>query len=390
MVFAQKIIQSLGLTTLAQRLSAVTACRKAFFPLIFTTYSLGFLAFHSLWIIDPYDLRANGVKVSLSDKQYADSEIAKTVSLVAKSDAALVLVGGSTSMSYSKEELSEAFPNERPAANLAYSGVTAKGTDVVLARLMEMPRLKRVMISVDFTLIQSVKDIAPPIVTRYHGDGLWFDPVPDFDRKGILAAYAVLRTGKLEAPWMLRSDQNWPDFMRARKQLTLAPEALNKIRRAVNATKGALTSAPLLDCGAIGNIDAILQPRIKALTERGVKVDVFIQPFSLSIFADWTYNIHPDRDFKETGGVWSNLVGLQRCAVERLSGMANVKVHLLDPELEVAKNLGDYSDSAHLFGNTHNKNLLRAISSGSSAVTLTEFDRYISRLRQAVDTFEIP
>ncbi len=369
------------------RLSAILGVRRVFLPLLGTLFAMAVLAYAFVGMVDPFDLRAGGSPVRLADRPYADKMVPKLVSIAARDGTDLVVVGGSTSMAFTPAMLRAAFPEARKPFNLSFVAIRADEVATVLGRLETSPSLKRLLLAIDFTLIRDIGWTGRSLPPRFYGPSAWYDPVPEFGVDILPHAFRVAARGVLDGPDTRRRDPEWPDFLQAGIPLTRRAEALSKLTRAARSARPWVTSAPELPCERMSALAETMAPAARRMAARGVAIDFYFPPYSLSVYSDWTENFPEGHFFAGRGMVFANLFALRRCAVEAFDGIANLRVHAFDTDRAITADLSRYLDSTHLLDLEAYRTILGRIADGSAVLTRGTWPAFARAYREAVAGF---
>lgn len=367
----------------------VFARGRSFLPIVGTIYILAIVSYVFVWIVDPYALRSWSVPVRLSDHpSYADRVTPLLFSVAARDGTGLVILGGSTSMGYSTPMLRAAFPEADRPVNLSFSGPNARDIEMELSRLETSNSLKRVIVSLDWTLIKDVKDLPNfgRIWNKRPYVGSWHDPVPEYSPEAVRMSGHVLRTGILDLPdWHTVSPDRPEYFMVDDAPVTTDPQALARLAHAADISRAWVTRAPPIACNALPNLGTIIVPLVRRIAAHGVAVDLLSPPYSLAIYSDWS--VRRPGTFPGKGGVFANLVSLRRCAVEMTSDIPNVRVHAFDTDASLTGDLSLYKDSAHISDYETYQNILFHIAKGDHVLTVSKLPAFETALRNAVEVF---
>lgn len=381
---------SLGTAMREKAPSGVTTAPLAgrgdlFLPLLGMLYAAGILSYLFVWLVDPYDLRMVGVPVRLADTTYADTAVARLVSVAARDGTDLAVVGGSTSMAITPAMLREAFPAASKPVNLSFVSIRADQLATVLARLETSQTLRRVLINMEFTYNRDIDWIRRVAETRYYADA-WHDPVPEFGTEALEMAVQVLKTGILDKPEWRRRSPDVPDFMHNRLPLAKRPDAIAKLGLAIDESRDWVTGAPDVGCEEVPVLRKTLVPFLERMTARGVAVDLLLPPYSLALYADWSLNYRGNW-FPGKGSVYANLMALKRCTVQAADGMGLVRVHGFDTDFEITRDLTRYYDSSHIHDRETYRTILARMARGDGVLGAKQWTAYEATLKAAIVEF---
>jgi hypothetical protein len=372
-----------------ERLRKILGRERLFLPVFASIYALGIAAYVLVWLVDPFDLRPGGIALRLTDHPYVDKMTAKLVSVAARSGADLVVVGGSTEMGFTPKMLRDAFPESKQPVNLSFAAIRPAEYRLVLSTLETSTSLRRVILALDWPLAKTFAGQPPRKQMRYYQPFVWNDPVPDFDLDAVMISLRTLIGGGLDRT-DLRKDVDRPDFDRRASPVTARKSALAQLSRAVEASRGWVTTGPKIDCTDLPALDDIVMPFVRRMAARGVSVDLLVPPYSLAFYSDWSFNFPDKNVFREKGDVWASSMALRRCTIEAAQGIPNVRLHLLDTDFTITANLAHYLDSVHLFDLDIHRYVLGRIARGDASLSPQQWPDYEARLKAAVDAFVPP
>jgi hypothetical protein len=356
---------------------------RTFLPVVGALYSLMIISYMLVWMVDPYALRPFGAIVRLGDFAYADDVVPRLFAIAAQDGTDLVVVGGSTSASITNAMLREAYPEAKKPVNLSFAGQSADGLAADLAQLAKSDTLRRVILTLDWNLISNGTE-GQKRVDRFYS-GSWHDPVPEFDFDAIVVAARLLFGGGPDLPDRRRRNPDRPDFMKTSSPM---PEwAIAKMARAADVSRPWITQAPSIPCNAISSLHNLILPFVQVMAARGVPVDLFVPPYSLAMYSDWSVNMPDGRIFRGKGSTFANLLALRRCAVELAATTDNLRVYAFDTDLSLTHDLSRYYDTGHLNDPDAYRYILRSMRRGDSVLTLEKWPSFESAFRRAVEEF---
>jgi hypothetical protein len=361
---------------------------RTFLPIVGTLYCMAILSYVFVWMVDPYDLRPWGVSVRLAGHRYPDRIVPRLFSVAARDGTDLVMLGGSATMGFMRSMLREAYPEASQPVNLSFVAQRADELEIVLARIEPSYSLKRVILTLDFTLINDITWIARALDKRYYAEN-WHDPVPEFDLDAIRLSWNVLRTGALDIPGWHLKNPNRPEFMETDLPVTAFPERVAKLAAAAEGSRAWVTQAPAIACDDFPSLRTVVLPFTQRMAARGVFVDLLAPPYSLAVYSDWSVN-NPDGHFfsrKGKGSVFANLVSLLRCAVEMTAGIPNVRVHAFNTDLSITRDLSRYYDGSHILDYETYRHIMLRMATGDAVLTTAKWPEFETALKTAVEEF---
>ena len=335
-------------------------------------------------VVDPYQLRSVRPGERLADHPYPAQVVPRLVSVAANGDTDMVVLGASTALAYTPNMLREAFPDVRHPANLAFACADPEDYRLLLPRLERSRTLKRVLISLDVSLIANCvgkgnTDFDP----RYFVQD-WWDPVPEFSVQSLELSATVLRTGIVDAAdWRALPDDRVP-WITTSAPMTADRGYMARVRRFVALARGKATAGQALPCSAIPSLNTTIAPFVREMASRGVQVDLLAPPLSLAVYSEWSVSWTP---FKSPA--FPSVMALERCALQMTAGLPNVRFDSFDTDPSIVGNPALYRDTEHIGGVDTYRELLRRIASGKAQVQLEEWPQHEATLKREIDTFAI-
>lgn len=327
---------------------------------------------------DPYELRFDRPAERLADHPFPEPVAPRLVSVAANEGADLVVVGGSTSVGYTPAMLRAAFPGTKRAVNLSYFCATDDDYGLTLPRLAQSKGLKRIIISLDFTIMWRCLTGVSPLDRRFYATH-WEDPVPDFGLQTIALSRNVLSTGVLDLPEWRPRRPDQVDGTTDAPPLTDSPALIATYHRQVIAARPWLTEGPAVPCSEIPAIQKVIAPNVRRLAARGVAVDLVSPPYSLAY-----YGVVGFRG-QET---FAHFMALRRCALAATAGLPGVRFHAFDDDLPLVGALANYKDPGHLRGYAAYAYVLKHIVAGDRVLTPAGFPAFEARAAREVEAFD--
>ena len=358
---------------------------RLFLPIVGAVYAAAAACYAAVWAIDPYDLRPWGAAARLADHSYPEAIVPRLVALAANDGTDLVLFGGSTARGYTPGMLREAFPDSARPVNLSFSAPRSDEFATVLDVLSRSRTVKRVILSLDYTLIKDTPWSSRLLDQRFYTLP-WHDPVPEFDLPAVDLSLRVLATGILDrAEWMPPQ----PDRIDVHQHASLPerPALQRKVEQALEASRSWVASAPAVPCDAMPELRSVVLPFVKRMAERGVTVDLLAPPLSLALYADWSVNYPETKFFPGRGAIFARFMAIRRCAIEMVAGLPNVRVHVFDADLSITGDLRRYYDASHLKDYEAYREILARIAARERVATPATWPQIEAAIRRAVTEF---
>jgi hypothetical protein len=365
--------------------------RRAGWPfllIVAAVWSAALAAYAFVWAVDPYEIRGARPGERPADHNYPIEVTPHLAMVAARGGADMVVVGASTAMGYAPTSMEHAFPGVRRAVNLSFPCASRDDMRWIFQRLERSKSLKRVIISLDYTLVW------PCSQTTALGaffDPPWWDPVPEFNAESIRLAASVWRTGVLDLPdWASPNDP----IRNPAKSLTQRPAELAQLAREVEAHRSTVTAGRDLGCEAVPAVGTVVMPFVREMSARGVAVELLAPPYSLAYYfhhygvksaaheSSETIVSGPDR--------FPRYMALRRCALQMSAGLPNVRFDGFDDDPSVVGDLASYGSEGHLRGYAAYDRLLRRIAAGQATLRPADWPAYEAKVKAEIDAFQPP
>lgn len=353
----------------------------AFIAPVALVWTAALACYAFVWFADPYELRFSRPAERLAEHPYPADVVPRLMSVAANGGVDMVIVGASTALGYTPSMMRQAFPDVQAPANLAYACASPKDFALFLPRLERSRTLKRVLISLDVSLIANCAGQERPDLDPRYFAPPWFDPVPDFNTESLELSVDVLRTGVVDlAAWRpLPGDR--VTWITTAPPVTADPSYLAKIRRFVASARGRATAGAALPCSTMPSLRTIV-PFVRRMASRGVKVDLLAPPLSLAVYSEWTVSWTPF-----TAPPFASVMALQRCAVQLTAGLPNVRFDSVDTDPQIVGDLRLYRDTEHVGDVGTYRRILHLVASGQAGVTADDWPRHEAMLKREIDTY---
>lgn len=356
---------------------------RMFLPAVALVWSLAVACYAFVWVVDPYELRSSRPSETLADHPYPQEVTTRLASVVSHSGVDVVIIGASTAMGYTPAMMRAAFRDARRPFNLAYGCSDGEDLALILPRLETSGTLKRVIVSLDATLVSNCGTTRSPLDRRYYATS-WYDPAPEFSLEALGLAGRVAAGGDLDAPDWRPDVPDQVGLMTGMPPMTTRPELMLRAARYVRLARGAVTRGAPFACERIPALNEVLLPFIRRMAARGVTIDILSPPYSLAIYAEWTVNRNPF-----PGPPFATAMALRRCALEGTAGVPNVYFHAFDTDLPLTENLALYRDVGHIRDYGAYVTILKHIAARDHVLTPGQWPTFEARLKQDVDALRL-
>jgi len=334
---------------------------------------------------DPYDLYRWGPEIHLPTNRPGDASEDLINVLAGDPEADVVIIGTSTAMQYSPESIRKSLRGARRPLNVSYSGSRPLDRFLVVNTFLQRSHAPRLLIWFDWSYA------LPPTTIKkgfpaYLYDATYLNDLRMVNAASIHLAFDIL-THKpvfdelvdLEHQAEARRPVAYRRFQNVRKMQEL--DRLIALHRADILQEGRHS------CNEFATLQSQAIPQFRALSRRGVQVDVVLPPYSLAMYYSWTF----DGAAEARGGValLNDQLLMRRCLVEATDDLPGVRVIALDKRFDITSDLANYSDPAHLYGEELHTRLLSGVDGEKLRVRKNDVDSYLERLRQAVASYHV-
>jgi len=358
------------------------ANNRLFLPLAVLPVLYGIALCTILMLVDPYDLRPWGLSPKLTHRSYPTIEKVNLIRVYLNTPHQLVLLGSSTAMPFTEEQLNTAF-GYNSSVNLSYEALMPPDAGKILTAAVETPGLKRMVIGIDYVQMRADDKM------EYLGRGAvasltnrWFD-MPDFTLPVVRASLNRLKGGIFDVPdWRPEVDKLYDA-----PAVTTRPEIMTMLDDSVAHPDPAIFEPPpARPCSSYPFIGRVLLPVGRAAMARNIHVDLLFPPVPFQSYYNWQK--HPYSQYYPswgTGSHYRQLVDFYRCIVEAVAnnGLTNVTAHALDADPRLTQ-IADFRDTIHMTRPEALRRTLLVIRNGDDAVTPTSFAAYRKAMDQGV------
>jgi hypothetical protein len=317
--------------------------------------------------------------VRLADHAYPENVVPRLFGVAGAEGADVVVLGASSARGYTPAMIASAFPGAQRPVNLAYGCATADDFRTVLPRLEASPHLKRVIFSLDFTLMWPCIAHVTPLDQRYYTLP-WNEPVPEFGAQALDLSARTLTTGVLDLPEWRQQLPGRVDNITDLAPMTRSPAALAEVNENLDWMHGEIASAGHVSCDAIPALRTLVVPFVQRMSRRGVAVDILAPPNSLAYYTN-PHSGHPP------GETFAYVMALRRCTLAMTAGLPNVRFHFFDADPSITSQLANYGDIAHICSPSVDLAILRHIAAGDHVLTPAKWPAAEAELRRQLTSF---
>jgi hypothetical protein len=174
--------------------------------------------------------------------------------------------------------------------------------------------------------------------------------------------------------WLRRAARDYEDLLR--------PQSIAKYGAMIARHRHDIDTPSTRNCGQLDVINDDLVPFARALSERGVELDVIFPVYSPVLFYEW---IDRDERLRVNGPSFMNdQLLMRRCVVEALDSIPGIRVFAFDNVPGLAANLANFRDPGHLYNEAAARYMLRSIATGENRLTRGNIDGQIADMRKRI------
>ena len=339
-------------------------------------------------IVDPYNVRPWGLPTKLADHRYPDTEWPMLIRSVTAQSHDIVIVGGSSVMGISNEQMKEAFGQAARPINLAYPYAMPTDTKETLQIVFKTPDLKKLLLFVDHSQMMPMETKFLPAKMRDNLDATNWAHAGDFNLDTALASFHRIANGRYDL-------EEWQSLQRPQFVTDITLENDNKAVVRLNKAfakyrKSVLGGAIKPDCTHYPFIDQVLEPALRQVERQNITVDVIFPPYPYISYYDWI-----DRRFQSDpfprGPVFRSILSFKKCvtaAVDK-AGLP-MRTIAMDNDLFLGSNLALYMDSLHISKPAGFDRVMRNVKSDEYILTPQNFGRYQAELERNILSVKRP
>lgn len=289
-----------------------------------------------VFITDPYDLRPWGARVTVPAHLVTPETRLLAMAVGRSRDFDLVMIGSSTAISYTPDQIKAAFPDAGRPVNFSYDSGRPGDRSFITDSVARYSNAKRVVLWIDwFYLVQA--DAVVEGWPEYLFDQDVANDLRMVNPKAIEASIGVLNgrppveNSERYAEWAGRWRQQYLSYQTPRNMKVVMDE--------YRASVGTLRRDQGRGCEAYETLDRLV-PALRTMSERGKSVDLVLPAYSVLFYGSQLGTIGYD---------FSSLMAFRRCLAQATSGLSGVSIWALDSDIGMITDLGNYKDPGHLY-----------------------------------------
>jgi hypothetical protein len=329
-------------------------------------------------MIDPYHVYGWGAVPHLARAQYEPGAQPRLLNVISSQGYDTLIVGGSTAQQFSPTDAEAVLGGTKRAFVLTYSGPRPRDLKVVMSKVATAPKLQRVLLSFDNSYLfpANIGRGSFPF-TLYDGDLLNNARSIDFEAVMLSLRLFTGREFFLPAWDFERTQLAW----RREFERSQSPAFVRHAREMIEQRRNMVLDPARLSCADIPGIPLVVD-FARDLARRNVRLDIVIPPYSYLIYYHWFDDDR--RQIVKNEPPLAAMLTMRRCLLEAVEPLGSASIYAFDLRQDIVGDLGNYRDSAHLYGSDVGRKIFKLIESGQGRLTLTGFDAYAAELKRNV------
>jgi len=346
-------------------------------------------------VVDPLDLYPWGGTIKFRQTDYAKGAIPYILKAAIEDKANdAFLIGGSTSVGFTRAMLDSSFPDVHHAFNLSYGAPRpldqALVEKMVAHRVMEHDApVKRVLLAIDW--IHMLTRPAAEQLNTYSQfpfhlyDNDHTNDVRMVGSTTLALAFEVLRAKPIWRPdWSSTIDQRTDEHSFKTFQ---SPASLRRLSSIVRQYRDDVDMPADRNCGDFFTIADQIVPLAKTLADAKVPLDIYFPPYSLVYYYEWRASKARGRLLDKS--ILEDQILFRKCLVKATARIPGVRVFRFDDDAAIVGDLGNYREAAHVQNEAIYREILQWISKDEHRLTLGNVDADGSRLRAWVRNYRL-
>lgn len=326
--------------------------------------------------VDPYNIYSWGAEPRIEHSDTPRDLVIDWIDVAAKDPAYnTFLVGSSVTAMYSPEYLKSILGPDVRAVNLSYGGPRPRDRDLVLDRLVENPNVQHLILTFDWTYIRDPEVANSGFPTFLYDDDIGND-LRMVNFQTIQRTFDIL-DGKLS--YSNPDDAIYARYVKKMYDGFQRPSEMAKIGRMVERYREGVGDSSGRDCDSYHAINDQLVPDLKALSARGVKVDILV-PIESYAF----YYVRRN-DISKT--LLDEMMTARRCLVNAAGDLPHVRIFAFDADPAVAGDLANFREVGHIYNPAVLRRVVTAMKTDSDRLTRDNIANHEREIRSAVEKY---
>ena len=326
--------------------------------------------------VDPHNIYAWGAEPRIEASDTPRDLVIDWIDVAAKDPTYnTFLVGSSVTAMYTPEYMRGLLGKDSRVMNLSYGGPRPRDRDLVLGRLAENPGLRHLILTFDWTYTQN------PEVTNRSFPAFLYDDERANDLRmvnfpTIRKTFDIL-SGKLT--YSNPDDENYKTYVNTMYQRFQTPLEMAGIARVVERNRASIGASSGRDCDSFPAINDQLLPRVQALCDRGVQIDILIPIASYAFYYVRRNDISPT--------LLDEQMVARRCLVGAAAHLPNVRIFAFDDDPSIAGDLANFREVGHVYDPAILRRFVGAMVTGSNRLTRQNLADHERTIRSAVESY---
>ena len=328
--------------------------------------------------VDPHNVYSWGAEPRIQPGDTPRDLVIDWIDVAAKDpDYNTFLVGSSVTAMYSPEYLKGVLGPDANAANLSYGGPRPQDRDLVLGRLVEHPAVRHVILTFDWTYIKDPETANRAFPTFLYDQDLSND-LRMVNFPAIRKAFDILGGEQL---YNNPDDEDYKTYVDKMYRSFQRPSEMAKIERVVQRHRTDIGSSSGRDCDDFHAINDQLLPDLRALSRRGVQVDIMVPIASYAFYYVRRNDISPT--------LLDEQMVARRCLVNAAGELPHVRIFAFDDDPAIAGDLANFREVGHVYNPAILRDFLSATTTGRGRLTRENFPQHEKAIRSAVENYRI-
>ena len=328
--------------------------------------------------VDPHNVYDWGAETRIDHTDTPRDLVIDWIDVAAKDPAYnTFLVGSSITQMYTPEYMQDVLGPDARVANLSYGGPRPLDRDLVLDRLVKSTTVEHVILTFDWTYMADPDVASSGFPTFLYDDDISND-LRMVNLPTIRKTFDILGG---ELTYNNPDDANYERYVDSMYTRFQTPPELARIGRMIERNRAGIGDSSGKSCESFEAINDQLIPDIRALSAKGVKVDVM---FPIVAYA--FYHVRRN-DISST--LLDEQMTARRCLVNAVADLPDVRIFALDDEPEVAGDLANFREVGHVYDPAILRRFVMAIRTGDDRLTRANIAQYESDIRSAVQNYRM-
>ena len=330
-------------------------------------------------MLDPYDIYPWGKPTSIDSANLTDDNMLLVAAVAKNPRIDLLMIGSSTAIHYSGDDLRGAFPGSRYPFNLSYYAVRPLDRALTMATVARYSRAKKLIVWLDwsYSLPERTK---LPVFPAFMYDETWFSGLRVVNYTSLKVCLRLLRGVPIFPDFQKRlADENAD--LQAEYAVFQTRKSREQLAALVNRYRPIIDRPGKMACSALPGLMSGLIAPLRTWIRPSRSIDIVIPAYSPAF-----YYVRGDSG---SGLNLADQLTLRRCVFQETASMANVRIIALDADKLLTDDPKNYVDSAHLFGPRALNIALGDIAQGRYLLTSQNIEHYLAELRQRVVNYQV-